>query len=203
MRTLITRVVQDCADQARSVVPRAVRDRLELASLPQALRFVHSPPNDADFAVLADFGSPWHRSLIFEELFALQVGMQLQRRSRHSGVGLVSPPAPDSVQAFLDSLPFRPTDAQSRVIAEVAADMQVAVPMNRLVHGDVGSGKTVVAFASALQAVAAGHQVAVMAPTELLAEQHHNTMMPWAEQAGVSIASLSAGYWCGAQPRGS
>lgn len=191
MRVVVERAVDGVAAEATSVVPASVRDRLGLEPLEQALRYVHAPPAEVDADDLAGFATPAHRTLIFEELFALQIGISLRRASREAESGIALADGADRVDAFLASLPFEPTGAQRRVIAEIAADMARSVPMNRLVHGDVGSGKTVVAFAAALQAVASGYQVAVMAPTELLAEQHLTTMQPWADAHGISLELLS------------
>jgi len=191
MRGLVERAVAAAASQARSVVPAAVRRKLALMPLEQALRFVHEPPEDVEIAALEGFATPAQRTLVFEELFALQVGMSLRKARRKAEAGTAMPAADARIERFLASLPFEPTGAQRRVIEEIAADMARPVPMNRLVHGDVGSGKTVVAFAAALQAVDADYQVAVMAPTELLAEQHFQTMEAWARGQDVSIELLT------------
>jgi ATP-dependent DNA helicase RecG len=191
MRKIVGGAVESAAHLARSVVPPEVRKRVRLEPLEGALRAVHFPSNDVDATQLAAFATPAHRTLIFEELFALQVGMRLRKLARERQPGISMPPVPKRIEEFVRSLPFKPTGAQLRVIGEVAADMAAPVPMNRLVHGDVGSGKTLVAFAAALQAIAAGYQVAVMAPTELLAEQHFRNMAVWAESLGVRIALLT------------
>jgi ATP-dependent DNA helicase RecG len=191
MRKIVTGAVEAAAHLARSVVPSAVRKRVELEPLERALLAVHFPTNDVDAGELAAFATPAHRTLIFEELFALQVGMRLRKLARQQQPGIAMPPVPKRIDELFRALPFKPTGAQRRVIGEVAADMAATVPMNRLVHGDVGSGKTLVAFAAALQAIAAGYQVAVMAPTELLAEQHFRNMAVWAESLGVRIALLT------------
>jgi ATP-dependent DNA helicase RecG len=191
MRKIVAGAVEAAAGLAQSVVPTQVRKRVRLEPLDRALLAVHFPSNDVDAAQLAAFATPAHRTLIFEELFALQVGMRLRKLARKQQPGIAMPPVPKRLDAFFRSLPFKPTGAQRRVIAEVSADMEAPVPMNRLVHGDVGSGKTLVAFAAALQAIAAGHQVAVMAPTELLAEQHFRNMAVWAESLGVRISLLT------------
>ncbi len=191
MRGMVERVVDACAEQARTVVPEPLRESLGITSLAEALRYVHRPPRDADIEELASSATPAHRVLILDELFALQVGMSLRKAARRLEAGISMAVAGERIEGFFDGLPFEPTAAQRRVVAEVAADMERPRPMTRLVHGDVGSGKTVVAFAAALQAVAAGYQAAMMAPTELLAEQHYATMTPWAEREGVSMELLT------------
>ena len=199
MRAIVANVVETGAALARSVVPELVREKLALEPLPRALSIVHAPPSEIDPDDLLNFATPAHRTLIFEELFALQVGMTLRKLARAAEPGIAMPPS-RRTEEFLDSLPFKPTGAQRRVVGEISSDMAAPHPMNRLVHGDVGSGKTVVAFAAALQAIGAGYQVAVMAPTELLAEQHYRTMIPWAESQALRI-SLLTGSTRGAQAK--
>jgi ATP-dependent DNA helicase RecG len=198
MRKIVAQAVETAAHLASSVVPPEIRERTKLAPLDEALTAVHFPDLGVDADALAHFSTPAHRTLIFEELFALQVGMRLRKRERRLLKGTAIPAAPRRIEEFLRALPFRPTGAQLRVIGEIANDMATPVPMNRLVHGDVGSGKTLVAFAAALQAIAAGFQVAVMAPTELLAEQHFRNMAAWAENLAVRISLLTGSLTAGA-----
>ena len=159
--------------------------------LADALRFLHRPPPDADQAALREGRHPAQLRLALEELVAHQLSLrQLRARSRS-----VSAPRLDRgdalLQRFLDGLPFRPTAAQHRVIVEIRADLRRARPMLRLVQGDVGSGKTLVAAAAALIAIASGWQVAVMAPTELLAEQHRRNFAHWFAALGIELAWLT------------
>jgi len=198
MRRIVAQVVEGLAAAARSVVPEPVRVRASLLPVADALRYVHAPPADADVSELAESTSAAHRTLIFEELFALQIGMTLRKAERAAQTGIAIARADERIRGYFAGLPFVPTRAQKRVVHEIAADMARPQPMNRLVHGDVGSGKTVVAFAAALQAIAAGYQVAVMAPTELLAEQHFATMRPWAEAEGIEIRLLTGSLRSGA-----
>ena len=191
MRSIVEQVVSATADLARSAIPDPVRERLDLVDQPDALREVHAPSTDVEVEALAEFATAGHRALIFDELFALQVGMALRKKERERTRGNAIARADQRVEEFLRDLPFEATAAQRRVIEEITVDLSEPRPMNRLVHGDVGSGKTVVAFAAVLQAIAAGYQVAVMAPTELLAEQHFRTMVPWAESQNVRIAMLT------------
>jgi len=193
MRRIVGQVTEKYASVARSAVPEPVRARVGLLPVADALRYLHEPPRDADIEALHASATPAHRSLIFEELFALQVGMTLRKVERENQPGLAIARDDDRLRAFFARLPFEPTRAQKRVVHEIAADMAKAQPMNRLVQGDVGSGKTVVAFAAALQAISAGYQVAVMAPTELLAEQHFATMRAWAEAEKIDIRLLTGG----------
>ncbi len=191
MRSFVARAVEANVTRARSGVPEPVRKRMGLCPLADALRFVHSPPPDADLSLLAAAQTDSHKALIFEELFVLQAGILLRKAQRSAERGLIMPAAPEGISEFLSLLPFEPTGAQRRVMAEVSKDMAGSQPMNRLVQGDVGSGKTVVAYAAILQAVRAGYQAALMAPTELLAEQHFATITPWARAQGIKTALLS------------
>ncbi len=191
MRRIVAQVTDKYAAYARSAVPEDVRKRLRLLPVADALRYVHTPPPDADVDALHESSTAAHRSLIFEELFALQIGMTLRKAERERQSGVTIPRADDRLRAFFARLPFEPTRAQKRVTHEIAGDMAKPQPMNRLVQGDVGSGKTVVAFAAALQAVAGGFQAAVMAPTELLAEQHFTTMRAWADSEKLDIRLLT------------
>jgi ATP-dependent DNA helicase RecG len=193
IRRIVAQVTDKYAAAAKSAVPEAVRRGRRLLPIGEALAYVHAPPRDADMALLAESATAAHRSLIFEELFALQIGMTLRKAEREHQPGLAIPRADDRLRAFFARLPFEATRAQKRVTHEIAGDMARPQPMNRLVQGDVGSGKTVVAFAAALQAMAAGYQAAVMAPTELLAEQHFATMRAWAEAESIDVRLLTGG----------
>jgi len=160
-------------------------------SLAAALQFLHRPPPDANQLALREGRHPAQRRLALEELVAHQLSLrQLRALSR-------SVPAPRLagdealLQRFLDGLPFAPTGAQQRVIAEIRADLARERPMLRLVQGDVGSGKTLVAAAAALVAIASGWQVAVMAPTELLAEQHRRNFGQWFQDLEIEQAWLT------------
>ena len=167
-----------------------MKTRLHLMKLNDALRELHMPPIDADVAALNTAASPAHRTVVFDELFYLQLGMSLRRRNMVKEDGLSIVPGP-LVMRVHDVLPFRLTNAQQRVLEVIFHDMAAPHPMNRLVQGDVGSGKTIVAFCAALAALDSGYQVAFMAPTELLAEQHFRTLAVLAKQLEVSITLLT------------
>lgn len=185
-----------CASEALAdVIPPEVARAHGLPALREALRTLHEPPDDVDpdaLTAMIKGSSPSHRRLAFEEFFVLQTLLLSRRRDY---VGVRSPlPLPDDAfdrEQVRACLPFEPTAAQWRVLDEIVADMAAGPPMLRLLQGDVGSGKTAVAFASALAVCRAGGQVAVMAPTELLAAQHLRTLRPWCEAAGLSLASLT------------
>ncbi|HWO17174.1 MAG TPA: DEAD/DEAH box helicase, partial [Kofleriaceae bacterium] len=176
-------------------VPAAVERAAGLPSLAEALARLHAPPPETaadDLAAMNAGASRWQRRLAFGELFALGVAVAQRRRERRSDAAVPCPPAATLAAALARALPFAPTAAQRRAIAELGEDLARGVPMNRLLQGDVGSGKTAVAFAAALQVARAGRQTAVMAPTELLAEQHAETWRAWAEATGLRLALLTA-----------
>jgi len=168
----------------------AQRQRLGLMPLREALRLLHEPPPEVSRASLDERSHPAWRTLIFDELLAQQLSL---REARDRRAALRVEPLADAqrAQALLARLPFRLTGAQQRVWAEIAADLARDRPMNRLLQGDVGSGKTVVAALAALQAVGSGRQVALMAPTEILAEQHHRKLTAWLDDSLARVAWLS------------
>jgi len=173
-------------------LPAPLRASLDLPSLDTALAHVHAPAPDSDIDALLEGRDPNVRRLAFEELLAHRLSL-LRLRAAHQQVMPAPAIPPDSagVDRFLDGLGFALTAAQQRVHAEVAGDLARAVPMLRLVQGDVGSGKTVVAALAALHAIAVGWQVAIMAPTELLAEQHERSFRDWLEPLGWRVGWLS------------
>ena len=179
---LARRCVDECAGQLEEVLPGPLRREHALAAAEFACRNIHFP-RDEEALELA------RRRLIFEELFCLTCGMALlrTRRDEAAGVPFAIPP----VEEFLALLPFPLTGAQRRVMDEIAADVSAGPPMNRLVQGDVGSGKTMVAAYGAWLAAKNGRQCALMAPTELLAEQHFRSLAPLLEQAGLRVGLLT------------
>ncbi|MGY5357934.1 ATP-dependent DNA helicase RecG [Cronobacter dublinensis] len=162
-----------------------------LMSLPEAIRTLHRPPPDMKMEDLESGEHPAQRRLILEELLAHNLSM-LALRAGAQRYHAQSLAAKDSLKnQLLASLPFKPTGAQARVVAEIEHDMALDVPMMRLVQGDVGSGKTLVAALAALRAIANGKQVAMMAPTELLAEQHANNFRSWFAPLGIEVGWLA------------
>jgi ATP-dependent DNA helicase RecG len=162
-----------------------------LPSLRQALSYLHAPPREAQLAELASGRHPAQRRLAFEELLAHQLALKLRKRALKTDP---APPLPDGgglERRFLERLPFALTRAQSRALTEADADLASAVPMVRLLQGDVGCGKTVVAAAAAARAAGSGLQAALMAPTELLAEQHWRAFHEWFKPLGETVALLS------------
>jgi ATP-dependent DNA helicase RecG len=172
-------------------LPAELAREYRLGPLAEAIRYLHRPPPDADLDELAE-GAHWaQRRLAFEELLTHQLSLQRLRESVRAQQAPSLPPAHELPRRFLRNLGFTPTGAQSRVGAEIAYDLAQDEPMLRLVQGDVGAGKTVVAALAALQALEAGYQVALMAPTEILAEQHFITFSRWLEPLGIEVAWLA------------
>jgi ATP-dependent DNA helicase RecG len=179
------------ADEKLELIPPALRAAHELSSLRDALIYVHTPPPDADLAALAGATHPAQQRLAFEELLTHHLSLKRLREQlrRHSATALHGDGA--LRRQFVAALAFTPTRAQQRVSAEIARDLGKAVPMLRLVQGDVGSGKTVVAAQAALIAVESGYQAALMAPTELLAEQHYINFHKWLTPLGIEVVWLA------------
>lgn len=166
-------------------LPSQVLSSLNLPPLAEALRFLHRPPTSIHAADLRTRRLPAFRRLAFEELVAHQIGQRSLRRSQKSIQAPVLVGDGSLRARLLAALPFDLTRAQHRVAEEVASDLQRPQPMLRLLQGDVGSGKTVVAALAALQSVESGRQAALMAPTELLSEQHLRNLRGWLEPLGL------------------
>jgi ATP-dependent DNA helicase RecG len=172
-------------------LPAHIREQFNLPSLREALLLVHRPQPDADLEALLERRHPAQRRLAFDELIAHQLAMRLNRRRLQQHCAPVCAAGSELVRQLRRSLPFQLTAAQRRVCTDISADLALGKPMLRLLQGDVGSGKTVVAALAAAQAIAAGYQVAVMAPTELLAEQHLRTFSRWYEHLQISPVWLA------------
>ncbi|MBD0411125.1 ATP-dependent DNA helicase RecG [Pseudoalteromonas distincta] len=164
--------------------------------LSDALLLLHRPPNDVDVTALEQGTHPAQQRLVFEELLAQNLSLLKVREQGQQVKAVALNPVNTLESQFLEQLPFAPTNAQSRVVTEIKGDMQHAYPMMRLVQGDVGSGKTLVAALSALTAIAQGFQVALMAPTEILSEQHGVNFTTWFNQLGITVA------WLGGKTKG-
>ena len=173
------------------LLPAALRAQLELPELAEAIRYLHRPPADADVDLMLEGRHPCQRRLAFEELLAHYLSLRSLRELARTESAIPLDGGGDEVQRFMAALPFRLTAAQKRVSEEILADLAKPHPMMRLIQGDVGSGKTVVAAIACLQAVASGVQAAIMAPTELLAEQHWRTTSDWFAPLGIEPAWLT------------
>ena len=184
-------------------LPRAMLERLELPDRETALREAHFPPEGTPFAQLQSWSTPAHRRLIFEELFFLELGLELKRRRMRERAGIGFATTDKVREAIREVLPFHPTAAQKRALGEIVADMRSPSPMRRLLQGDVGSGKTIVALQAMLVAMENGYQAALMAPTEILATQHFLAVRKLLERSSrrYRIALLTGSLDGGAQAR--
>src|SRR5271168_3888215 len=172
-------------------IPVAVRAHLNLIPLREALFKVHWPDAGESFSDLQSSRTPAHIRMIFDELFFIELGLELKRREQKAQTGIAFQLHASVREAIKKILPFHPTGAQKRVLKEIATDMQQSHPMRRLLQGDVGSGKTIVAFQAAIIAIENGYQVALMAPTEILAQQHYFSARQILERAGYRIVLLT------------
>ena len=174
------------------LLPERILQQFSAFNLDQALRFLHRPPRNADLGSLADGAHPAQQRLVFEELLAHHLSLRLVRKTvRTQPSFVIGGNAGGRVRTFLDNLPFELTGAQKRVLGEIRRDMQNPAPMLRLVQGDVGSGKTVVAAIAALLVIGSGYQVALMAPTEILADQHYFNIRQWFSPIGIPVSLLT------------
>jgi len=171
-RKVIFNLVESMRGAVPDCLPQSMLRRLDLPDRETALREVHFPPEGTPLAELQSFSTPAHRRLIFEEFFYLELGLELKRRRMKERKGIAFATNDKVREAIREVLPFHPTGAQKRALGEIVADMRAPSPMRRLLQGDVGSGKTIVAFQAMLVAMENGYQAALMAPTEILATQH-------------------------------
>lgn len=192
MRSLISQALSalDVAGP-KELLPEGLVDGVGGGHLTQALRYVHQPPVDADLEALSEGRHPMQRRMVFEELLAHQLALRNLRQRVRENSAMALQGDGGLRQKLLCQLPFELTAAQQRVVREVESDLAQAAPMLRLVQGDVGSGKTVVAALATAAAAEAGAQTAVMAPTELLAEQHLANFAHWLEALGLTVLRLS------------
>lgn len=172
------------------LLPDTLLQQFDFLSLTNALEVVHFPPIDVDPEILLQSKHPAQQRLIFEELLAHQLSLQQLRRETQKNHAMALPIQNHLASQFIAQLPFQLTCAQQRVVAEIQQDLNQSKPMLRLVQGDVGSGKTVVSAIVALQAIEANFQVALMAPTEILSEQHFLNFSRWLSPLGISVALL-------------
>jgi ATP-dependent DNA helicase RecG len=193
LRSLVHRILQSIAS-VEDRLPANLRRELKLIDRWTAIRQTHFPPPDADLRLLNQFRSPAQFRLILEEFFWLECGIALKRSSARTLPGIafeINDRVRERVKAML---PFKPTEAQKRVIQEIASDMKAPRPMNRLLQGDVGSGKTIVAAEAAVIAIENGFQVAVLAPTEILAAQHGFYFRQILGKLGYVVALLTGSF---------
>jgi len=194
VRRMVHTALQNLAVPPSDPLPADLLARYAFPTRRDALRFVHFPPPDVPLETLNEFRSPAHQRLIFEELFFYQLSMALRRDCARRQTGIAfRVREPRIREAVKRILPFKPTEAQKRVLAEIAADLERPVPMNRLLEGDVGSGKTIVALEAAAIVIENGWQVALMAPTEILAVQHFLSARRTFAPAGYTVELFTSG----------
>ncbi|MDQ6700801.1 MAG: ATP-dependent DNA helicase RecG [Acidobacteriota bacterium] len=193
IRTLTHRILSSLAE-VDDPLPEELRRTLRLPDRMSSIREVHFPAPDADLRMLNAFRSPGQFRLIFEEFFWLECGVALKRNKARAVQGIAFQLNGNVREKIKAMLPFKPTSAQKRVLGEIAEDMKAPTPMNRLLQGDVGSGKTIVAAEAAVIAVENGYQAAVLAPTEILAAQHYLSLKPIFEKLGYVVALLTGSF---------
>ena len=196
LREIVRNTLDSHASSFEGLVPREISEKYDLVELPEALEQVHFPPGDVPPVDFDDpgsvAGSPAHRTVVFFEFFVLQLGLLLKKRNVSQSHGISFDSDCPLGRRLIDSLPFALTGAQEKAISQIAADMTSSCPMNRLLQGDVGSGKTLVALVSMLRAVSSGYQAAIMVPTEILAEQHFRNIKRITVGMGVRTVLLKS-----------
>jgi ATP-dependent DNA helicase RecG len=190
-RRIIHTALENLPPDFPDPIPVVVRRHLNLISPREALQKVHWPDPGESIDDLLSSRTPAHVRLIFEELFFVELGLELKRREQKAQTGIAFELNDRARAAIKRILPFHPTRAQKRVLKEIASDMEKPFPMRRLLQGDVGSGKTIVAFEAAVIGMENGYQVALMAPTEILAQQHYFSARRILESAGYRVVLLT------------
>ncbi len=194
MQSIIQSAVEFAMPYIDEHLPAKLIKKLKFPSLKEAIKSVHLPPNNVDIKLLNGRSSDFHRRIIFDELFFLQLGILLIKQNRLCEKGISFNPDGNLLRKFFENLPFKLTSAQQKVIKEILEDMKKPIPMNRLLQGDVGSGKTVVALAAMLAAIECGYQAALMAPTEILAEQHYLNISSLLKGLPVNVLIYTSSY---------
>lgn len=194
IRRIIRSIFDHYADQLHEMLPLAMRTQLGMPTLPEALPVLHFPNQERSVEALNAYATPEHQRLAFEELFLLQLALAMRRQGQIQDIeGIAFDVGNPLVEQLKTVLPFSLTSAQERVIKEISHDMGRPISMNRLLQGDVGCGKTVVALHAIVMACGSGYQAAVMAPTEVLSEQHYLSLRPLFDALGVRCLLLKGG----------
>ncbi len=192
LRKLMKNILDGYANELSSPIPQEIVERQDLIDFSEAFRRVHFPPDGESIEVLNRQRSDGHRRIIFDEFFFLELGLALKKRGMTLETGISFQTDGLLARKLLDLLSFQLTRSQDKVWAEIREDLERPHPMNRLIQGDVGSGKTVVALLASLYVVECGYQAAIMAPTEVLTEQHYLNVHRWVEPLGVKVALLTS-----------
>jgi len=191
LRTLMHQIISQVIELVEDYMPEEILRKYNLPPLKEALWQIHFPDDKYSVEELNRKSTPFHKRLAFDELFLLQAGLAILKKGRTSEKGYKMLTDGRLIRQLKQHLPFNLTAAQQRVIHEIFEDMQKPVPMNRLLQGDVGAGKTIVALFAMLKAVEAGYQTAIMAPTEILAEQHYLNIHALVERLGLRCELLT------------
>ncbi len=194
MRRIVYLALQQFSGEMRDPLPAEILARYKFPSRREAIQFVHFPPATESVDALNSFRSQAHLRLIFEEFFFYQLSVAMRKKTAQQQAGIAFRVREPAVREALKRvLPFKPTDAQKRALGEIATDMERGIPMNRLLQGDVGSGKTIVALEAATIVIENGYQAALMAPTEILAVQHYLSAQKIFARAGYRVELLISG----------
>jgi ATP-dependent DNA helicase RecG len=191
IRSIMFNLIHTCIKDVCDPVPEEILKRNGLPGLPESLSVVHFPDPNVDIVLLNKGTSEFHKRLSFDELFMLELGLGLMKRGNVIEKGIAFNPECKLLRRLIEMLPFRLTKAQERVFTEILMDMKRPYPMNRLIQGDVGCGKTVVALMAMMVASECGYQSALMVPTEILAEQHFINIYNMIEDLGLKICLLT------------
>jgi ATP-dependent DNA helicase RecG len=191
IRKIMMEVVENYSRYILSPIPKEICKRQRLTDINYSLRNIHFPESDQDIEALGNMKSAAHRRIVFDEFFFFELGMALKKKGYVLEKGISFKTEGKLQERFYRILPFELTDAQKRVIEEIMGDMESVFPMNRLLQGDVGCGKTVVSVAAMTCACENGYQTAIMTPTEILAEQHFSNIKEWAGLLGLQVAILT------------
>lgn len=197
IRKLVKQVLieKDGVSDLSETLPNKILEHCRLPGFRDSVMFLHQPPSNVSAQLLQERTHPAWRRIKFDELLAQQLSMRLHYQQRRNQIAPALPGKKELTKALLESLPFNLTSAQKKTFSEISQDLSKVYPMQRLLQGDVGSGKTVVAALAALQVIENGYQVAIMAPTEILAEQHYQKLSNWFaslfDSLGITIAWLS------------
>ncbi len=191
LRKLIAQALETSLDELDDMLPANVTEKYDFPRLAEAIALLHQPPPDVDTLAILNKKHPAQQRLAFEELMAHHLSLRKLREAQKQQNAPKIHSDQRLLHALLTSLPFELTGAQQRSLDTVLGDLELGYPMSRLLQGDVGSGKTIIAAGAALGAVEAGYQVAIMAPTEILAEQHFHSFDNWCKPLGVDVEWLS------------
>lgn len=191
LRSIMFNLLTTCIEQISDPVPPEICSKYRLPSLKDSLGYCHFPGPESDLESLNRGTSDYHKRLSFNELLYLELGIAIMKKSERREKGIAFHPTGELVGRLMEHLPFKLTSAQKRVFQDILGDMKMPYPMNRLIQGDVGCGKTIVALMTMLTAVECGYQAAMMAPTEILAEQHYSNIHRLVEGLGLRLCLLT------------